>query len=292
MEVRLYAVEMLNGVSVNNLVKMYKNIIMTDVSFNDFSKMKELYKKIENHFCWIDHHAPIIIESEKKGCEDIVGYRDIHRSAILNAYTFFYDPFNLKYKEKNIDIELFRILSSWDSFSFEQEGFDKTYAMCVNLAVTNKFNLDSDSIIEFVWKLIYGGMSDEEYKSTINELYEEGTKYNEILTKKFSDLCRDYGDEWTVGEEKRPALCLFYQGHSSSMVFDSVKDKYKNGIVFKHTKNNNWTISLYNTKTIYDPEFDCGKYMKEHYNGGGHKGAAGCTIDNDKFNELIKNKNI
>jgi nanoRNase/pAp phosphatase (c-di-AMP/oligoRNAs hydrolase) len=49
-------------------------------------------------------------------------------------------------------------------------------------------------------------------------------------------------------------------------------------------------MSLYN---IYDNDnFNCGTYLKENYNGGGHVGAAGCTITNTKFIKILKTKKI
>lgn len=81
-------------------------------------------------------------------------------------------------------------------------------------------------------------------------------------------------------------MMLVMHGSSGSMTFESVKDEYDNGIVFKHLKDGKWTMSLYNMKS--EDTFDCGAYLKEKYNGGGHKGAAGCTITQEKFFELLK----
>ena len=40
-------------------------VYMSDVSFNDVSKMKLLYTTFGESFIWIDHHAPVIMESFK-----------------------------------------------------------------------------------------------------------------------------------------------------------------------------------------------------------------------------------
>ena len=49
-------------------------------------------------------------------------------------------------------------------------------------------------------------------------------------------------------------------------------------------------MSLYNTKD--EDEFHCGKYCKEHYKGGGHKGAAGCQITQKQMLKILKTKEI
>ena len=64
----------------------------------------------------------------------------------------------------------------------------------------------------------------------------------------------------------------------------------RHGLVFKHHPNGNWVLSMYNIND--DEEFHCGEFLKEKYNGGGHKGAAGCTLTQEQFIEILKNKRI
>ena len=73
-------------------------------------------------------------------------------------------------------------------------------------------------------------------------------------------------------------------------MFNSVKDKVKNGIIFKRMPDGNWSISLYNTNL--DDTFHCGEYLKENYNGGGHIGAAGCQVSEEKFKRMLRIKAI
>ena len=73
-------------------------------------------------------------------------------------------------------------------------------------------------------------------------------------------------------------------------MFESCKDYSDNGIIFKRNQDTTWTISLYNTNN--EDEFHCGEYLKKKYKGGGHKGAAGCTISEKKFLKILKNKRI
>ena len=90
-----------NG-KVVNMLNNFNHIIMTDVSFNDFNAMEEIYEVYGSNFTWIDHHAPIINESIKRKYDILInGVRDTHRSALLNAYKYCYDPLDIKYTNGN-----------------------------------------------------------------------------------------------------------------------------------------------------------------------------------------------
>ena len=62
------------------------------------------------------------------------------------------------------------------------------------------------------------------------------------------------------------------------------------GLVFKHSPNTKWTLSMYNVRDEY--WFHCGEFLKERYNGGGHKGAAGCTLTQEQFIEILKKREL
>ena len=282
--------------TVDKFMEDYSNIIMTDISFNDANVMKKLYKKLGSNFCWIDHHAPIIKESFVQKFDSCSGLRDTHRSAILNAYKYFYDVFDEQYNAKNKQIELFRILSAWDSFSFEQEGYEFDYARNVNEGVNIEYNLKKDDIINLVEWIIYGkdNSFDEHCKKIadlIEELYLNGKKFNTIQNNRYKKLCADWGEPYQLNAEGRNALALFIQDQTSSMVFDSVKYKFTSGIVFKHQKDGTWAVSLYNTKRD-DHSFHCGEYLKKNYGGGGHEGAAGAQISESQFIKILKTKTL
>lgn len=71
-----------------------------------------------------------------------------------------------------------------------------------------------------------------------------------------------------------------------SGTFDSVKDKYDIGAVFFYNKEGKVTVSMYSLNE--KDEYDLGKLAKS-YGGGGHAGAAGCTVNNiDEIFTFIK----
>ena len=272
---------------VKKLHENYTDILMTDISFNDPKFMKALWKEFGKNFVWCDHHAPIIKMSMTDGFSDVPGVRETDRSAILCVYKFLYDPFDEAYNEKKIP-EILRIMSAYDSWTFEKAGYDKDYAATVNRGVSVEFGHDFKEVCDYVRKLLSG---DTKGLLTVADFEAQGKIVRNSENKTNANIIETVGDmTWTLDNGKRKACALFLQGGTNSMMFASVADKVTNGIVFKRQPNTNWVLSLYNTSD--DDTFDCGLYMKEHYQGGGHKGAAGGTITEDKFIELLKKKAI
>lgn len=268
----------------------YDNIIMTDISFNYPEAMQYLYNKFGNKFVWVDHHTPIIKESFKYKFDACPGLRDSSNSAIINIYKYLYGQFGENCTNKKIP-ELLRVLSAWDSFTFEREGYELDFVSKVNIGINYMYNLDIEKVIVLLRNLVvFGEDSDvEANNSYIQSAYTIG---DIILTYKRQEderLIKNCGDfNWTV--DGREACALFIQGPSNSQIFNSAKDTVKNGIVFKRMTDGNWGISLYNTNL--DDTFHCGEYLKKNYKGGGHVGAAGCQVSEKEFKRMLKTKTI
>lgn len=295
--------------SPEQLHEDFKHIIMTDISFNDPKFMKKLYKEFDNDFIWVDHHAPIIQESHKQGFDNCPGIRDTQRSAILNAWKFLYDQFDEAYNQKKVP-ELLRILSGWDSWSYEREGYEADYVRNINKATTIKYDLSLSKAREVVHDLVNvyvknepsGNMS-EFFKDgpLIEQLHDFGKQLNDYDDITNRGIIETAGDkEWQlfIQDEDRPehplirkCCAIFHQGATNSLIFKSLRNTdINNGVVFKHNPNKTWTISLYNIND--DDWFHCGEFLKEKYGGGGHKGAAGCQITQEQFIEILKNRII
>ena len=301
---------------IKELHEKYDVILMTDISFNDINYMKELYNEFGNDFIWCDHHAPIIKLANQNKLYDIPGVRNIKQSALLCVYDYLYNPFGLK--DSRIP-KLFKVLSAWDSFTFEENGYTLDYVRNVNVGVLAEFKLNLDLIIPFIAKLMKESnltVSDVDYlakicndKNTdVSTYYDKGKLINNYENFKNELLIKDQADfNWNIYHDNviiahdeeidipRKAAALFIQGASSSLMFKSVVDpEIKNGIVFKRNKDGSWSISLYNIRNDEPVEekggFHCGKFMQKYYNGGGHMGAAGCTVSEEEFLKILKNK--
>ena len=269
---------------------------MTDLSFNEVSAMKYLKNTFKNHFIWIDHHAPAIKASIKEGYGGLEGYRDTNQSAILNAYRYFYDPLNIT-RENGTLPNVLRVLSAYDSFSYEREGYEFDYVEAVNLGANSMYELDFDKCTQMLNDILYYDYTEYVWKASINNDYILANleKCGKIIQKyerqKNKKIITDYGDgDWFIENTNRKCIVLFMQGQTSLIMFDSVKHLYSNAAVFKRTPTGNWTMSLYNTNI--NDNFHCGEYLKEKYKGGGHSGAAGCTLPESKFLKMLKTKTI
>ena len=287
------------------LHEQYENLIVTDISFSEPDYMKKLYKEFGNKMIWCDHHLPIIKESLLKGWDGIPGERLTDRSAILCAYKFLYDPLDEDWTSDQIP-GILNILSAWDSWTYEQRGLDRDLVRNVNKGVTFEMNLDLEEMCHFDIMLAF-----HQNISSMNEYYRDKVKeVSGMMVRRFEEIGRTlnlYDDrnsennikscgdlEWKVVDDEtgdHTACALFIQGASNSQMFKSLEGAdIRHGIVFKHQKNSNWTLSLYNLND-YD-EFHCGEFLKKKYGGGGHKGAAGCTLTEKQFIEILQCKCI
>jgi oligoribonuclease NrnB/cAMP/cGMP phosphodiesterase (DHH superfamily) len=268
----------------------YKSIIMIDISFSDIKKMKKLLDIYGNNFIWIDHHLPIIKESYKHKFDNTAGIRQTDRSALLLTYKYFYDPLDIHYNEKNVP-ELLRVLSAYDSWTYEKEGYEFNYVNSINKYINFTYKLNLDDISEVVYKLIY-----RNYKPDLKEYYNIGNLLSEYDKYNNENIVKNFGDlNWVINVNKdennyRTACAIFIQGPSNSQMFEYYKNYVDNGIVFKRLRDGNWVISLYNTHD--NDDFHCGEYLNKKYKGGGHKGAAGCTITEKQFLKICKVKRI
>ena len=280
----------LNSISdedIKSWKESFDYIVMTDICFNNNKRMIELKNMFEDRFVWIDHHAPVINESYRLKFDDINGERNTLRSALLNTYKYYYDQFDISYNDKKVP-EILRILSAYDSWSYEREGYTIDYVMAVNKAVTHTFKLNPQKVIDFVYKVIYTDTIDEK---DILSFYVLGNSFIEYDKANYKSLIDYYGDFSFVidkGDIKEPICVLFYQAPTGSYVFESCKDRVNHGVVFKRLPTGNWVLSLYNTKN--DIDFHCGEFCKTKYNGGGHKGAAGAQLTEAQFKKILKSK--
>ena len=288
------------------LHEKYENLIITDISFGEKGYMKKLFKEFGSNMVWCDHHSPIIKESFSGGFGNIPGERLTDRSAILCVYKFLYDPLDEDWTSGRIPMIL-NVLSAWDSWTYEQRGYSIDFVRNVNKGLTFDCNLELEKMIRFEQPIncfhqnvssmneMYSDKVRELSENYINCLKEIGRTLNEYDDINADNNVRNCGDtEWKVVDEDtgdRKACALFIQGASTSQMFKSlIGTDVKHGIVLKHQKNGNWTLSLYNVNE--DEDFHCGEFLKKKYGGGGHKGAAGCTLTEEQFIEVLQNRTI
>lgn len=296
----------LNLIDYNEAPKTFKHVIETsdeysevyisDISFAPDS-MKMLYEIFGDKLTWFDHHKPIIEKSVEMHFDGIKGIRQSDKSALLNAYIYFYG-------ENNIP-KLFTYLSLWDSWTYGKK--DRDFIMSINEGVNLEYKLNFDSIYALVGNIInsYNGkimssdMNFTLFNSTtldsgiIADMKAKGENVIKYRNNHFEKILREFGDySWKIKTENgyRTACALFLQEHTNSIIFESVSDKVQNGIVFKRLPDSNWALSLYNTND--NDIFHCGTFCQKAYNGGGHKGAAGAVLTERQMFNLLSTKTL
>ena len=270
----------------DEIAEKYGRVIMTDISFNDPNRMLKLKELFGSNFVWVDHHAPIIKESYRLEFDDVNGLRDTKHSAIVNMWRYLYDPL----KTEKIPL-LFQYLSGWDSFSWEQYDMSFNDVRYVNKAYTKESQLNVDFYYNNMSKYLVNNRVHLAVFKEISDMYRIGKRMCDKEDQYYKEMIDNVGDkEWIVDGNRKTVMIVLYGG-SSSLMFQSLQDtEYKNGLVFRRYADGKWSISLYNINV--EDTFDCGAYLKEHYNGGGHKGAAGACITEEQFVNILKTKSL
>lgn len=263
-----------NG-DVEGICDYYTFVIMMDISFSNPKRMKKMADKLGQNLYWIDHHKPAIENSYKYHYDNLPGVRDTSTSAMALTYMFLKGEM-----DKNRLPELIKILASYDSWTYEENGYTLDYVNKINKAVTLCSKLDVETVSGWFGKLDQTNISEFESMGSIL------VEYDKVRHKKLIDDCGDL--EFKV--DGKLACALFIQGPSNSIMFESIADGVDHGIVFKYNVNGKWTVSLYNTRN--DVDFDCGAYLRDKYKGGGHKGAAGCIVPASTFNKIMRTKSL
>ena len=204
-----------------------------------------------------------------------------------NLLIFQKHPLDIEYLNGKAP-KVLRVLSAWDSYTFEREGIDYEYARKVNMGFTKSYALNTDYWFNDIGNFING--DEEVNESYLEEAYEVGETEVEEYDNANEKIVSDYGmPDFDV--DGRPAMLIFMSSGTSSLIFKSVMNKYKNGICAKTSPTGNILISLYNTDRT-DHSFHCGEYLHKKYGGGGHEGAAGCTISISTFNKILNEKKL
>lgn len=265
-------------------INSFDVIVFTDISMNDVERFKQVLVNDNFHTIWVDHHKPIIdtiyADMNIKAAQ-IDGIRNTNHSALYNMFQYLYP--------NNFVPQIYEYLSAWDSWTYKEFGCAKEFAEMIDKAITARLQLNFDKAVEFV-ELNKIDPFDEKDR-IFNNYYSDGKAIVNYLQSMNNQMISNFGDfNWFVKNKtnRNSAIAIFTQTVTSSTMFEKYKDDYAHGISFKKKPDWGYSVSLYNLRD--DIDFDCGAYLKTKYNGGGHKGAAGCIITDDEFNKIINDK--
>lgn len=280
----------------------FEAVFMVDISFNSVGAMNHMYEAFGQNFHWCDHHAPIIKASETEEFRNAPGVRRTDQSALMNTWDYLASRLaDMRQTIQKIQPSDYLVkLSDYDSWSYKnkpeydsQEAQDEL--MSFNTGVTRKSNLKVKWFCEWVGALL-------DKKGLHNTMADDALEYGRIVyqldNERTARAIRTHGDTgWIIGGNEqdpnpRKACAIITTDRFNSESFKMFRGTdITNGIVFKvDAANDKVIMSLYNVNE--GDSFDCGVFCKSRYMGGGHKGAAGATIDRKAFAQMFLNKSI
>ena len=243
----------------------YDKIVLVDISL-PIDIMKELHDKYFDKVIWVDHHITAIQNSEANGYSDLNGIRDISAAACILSFKYFFPEDHVPYA-----LCLLGANDIWDQKSYDWEEEVQPFQLGLN----NLVGMNAD----LLWHHWY------DVQHNADELIEQGKSIKSYIEAQQKSWVERFAFEVEVdGHLKGIAmLCPMF----SSRVFKSVIDGYDVCVIAERNNKlpGTFNVSMYMENT--DIDFSCGQYMKDRYEGGGHKGAAGGKLNIEQFNRLI-----
>lgn len=246
----------------------YDWVIMCDVSFSP-EKMLELNKKLT----WIDHHISAINDSHNYNYEmTTLGIRSINFSACELTWLSFFPNETMP--------EIVRLLGRYDcfggyktdewqkilEFQFGERSLISNYEEAYQQLILSFKDIES-KILES-GKAIYKYLcieAKETYKNGFEIEFDRlGSEIEGWLGEKYKFIC--------INKERFNPINFGIDYH---------KDGY-DGCACFHYANGMWNFSLYNE----NGDVDCTQIAKQ-FGGGGHAGASGFKLNNEKFFKII-----
>lgn len=270
--------------------KRYDMLFMVDISFGCADRMNLLSEYFKENFVWCDHHKPIIEISKTEPFGKSAGVRKTEQSALLNTWEYMCGFLNVDYKPSNWVV----MLSDYDSWAWaKKDEYSNDSAreslFCFNTGVLFVSNLNVDWFANWITENLCGVAN---HGVCARGCMTAGVTIREHDKRRLKKAIQENGDcNWTVNGRKT-CMVVTTEYINSLMFSEFVEDKdVKNGAVLKrNASTGNWTLSLYNLSN--GDTFHCGEYLKEKYGGGGHLGAAGCTIDEETALNMLKTRTI
>lgn len=267
------------GDSIPELPKIGKDelchIFLVDISFppEDMKRLKELsggYRAI-----WIDHHIGAIDTAKEHSYDDMDGLRMIGLGACELCWKFMYGV-------DSIVPKAVRLVSAYDVWDKSRFSWDKE-TLAFQLGLRTKYGMVLNSINQVFDKL---RIDNSPLTAEILETGKQITVYNQ---KRHKAAVKSHAFSVVVGG-KYKGICMLTQEFGSQQ-FESVYGDYDITVCvnLRHDENGGlyYSISMYSET---ETGLNLADYMKQNYNGGGHKCAAGGTMTRDQFLSLLDNQ--
>ncbi len=229
-----------------------KDVFIVDFCPKEIEKINEVCRG----FRWIDHHKSAMEKHPKLWkSKDCMGKRDIKHSAIYLTYMYCYGA--------NVP-QAVQYIEDYDMWWFRQGG---TKAFCEYAYLRLKSPEDED------WHYF---LSDNEAIAKIKCI--AWVSYGKLLLEAKQDRIDKTVKHITAKQWGLNKVGIVNTNHDISNVGNAIATNgYDIGVVWSHS-DGRVTVSLRSTKVDVST-------IAKRYGGGGHKLAAGCTID---FHTLLE----
>lgn len=274
----------------NKWLNNYDQVYMVDISFNEADAMEALFTGMTaGNFIWCDHHHPIIEFSlahmDKYGFGNTPGIRKTTQSALANTWEYMAEVSNITIQPSRALV----MLSDYDSWAWSRKDEyaseeNKNNLFALNTGFTRRSNLKVKWFENYILNILHDNIAG--MRAIEDDCLQYGTTILEYDRERNTRAIKSHGDtSWTIGGEKACAIFTTDRFNSQSFTNVFAGTDIEHGLVFKREPDGRWVMGAYNVSE--DTAFDCGAYLKANYGGGGHKGAAGCTITEEQFIELL-----
>lgn len=254
-----------------------KTVFMVDFSLQPFDQMVNL-----NSLCdlvWIDHHKTALDDAEKAGFK-CSGLRRMGVGACELTWEYLFSDTAI---ENPVPIAI-HLLSQYDIFDHSDL---RTLPFQYGFRMFPDTNPDN----QLLWRRFFDRNHVLQYQN-VSQTIEKGELILQYEESQNIKCCQGYSFETVLFDSTVPfgqptsfspkkAVCI-NRGFTNSKIFDSVYDPEKHDLMITFCRlplpKRKWTLSFYSTKE----DVDCGAIAKV-FGGGGHRGAAGCQMDELPF---------
>ena len=251
-----------------DMVKKGDTVIIADYSFQP-EIMKKLYLLLGDNLVWLDHHISAINNSKTYKYNQIRGIRDTKYCGTELSWIWCKPNSNLP--------DLVKLIGEFDTF--RNYGSDKFHkALCLFYGIKSYDETELEKAIKYFY---------------INDLdYAQRYFYNfidsgEIIYNYKKNEYKEYGKDNSYVKNiwGLKVLCMNTCFGGLSLQLPKIYNPKKHDMILTYYYNGKcWCYGFY-TDSKNHPEIDCSQIAIK-YGGGGHKGAAGATL-NYLLEELI-----
>lgn len=222
---------------------------------------------------WIDHHATSIADSYEFGFADAPGLRREGVGACELCWEF------LNHGDTPKLIQLLSTYDVWDKvrFNWNKETLPFQFGM------RNAFNLEPDEFYAFYLSVVA-----ENDLLLMDYIFDDGKAILNYVRVTGKRACDAYAFEVTIADGTLSGLCMLTPHFGCLEFEESLRQRGCQVAVCvnRHAASGTYKVSMYAGGSDLG-EFNIGAYMKEHYNGGGHRSAAGGTLTEEQFLRLL-----